>query len=194
MLIPCVHVEITWLMNSWILQLKDSNFTRLCSTKSMLTVNESFPGPTIRVRKGDTAIVNVHNYGRYGVTIHWSCLALSHITSYFFNLSHEVRFCWIQLDIWFFSTTIYEKILTIMSKITTWIPNYIVTVSSFNWSIICQGRCPDDKISHCQRWLRTPNFEKKKLGYCCSHIYLSLSLYFIFTDLEACSAIYRVHK
>lgn len=102
MLIPCVHVEITWLMNSWILQLKDSNFTRLCSTKSMLTVNESFPGPTIRVRKGDTAIVNVHNYGRYGVTIHWSCLALSHITSYFFNLSHEVRFCWIQLDIWFF--------------------------------------------------------------------------------------------
>ncbi|KAK3230310.1 hypothetical protein Dsin_002191 [Dipteronia sinensis] len=51
--------------------LRDSNFTRLCSTKSMLTVNESFPGPTIRVRKGDTAIVNVHNYGRYGVTIHW---------------------------------------------------------------------------------------------------------------------------
>ncbi|XXG69336.1 hypothetical protein AAC387_Pa06g2231 [Persea americana] len=37
----------------------------------MLTVNDSFPGPTIRVRKGDTAIVNVHNYGRYGVTIHW---------------------------------------------------------------------------------------------------------------------------
>ncbi|TXG53187.1 hypothetical protein EZV62_022356 [Acer yangbiense] len=37
----------------------------------MLTVNESFPGPTIRVRKGDTAIVNVYNYGRYDVTIHW---------------------------------------------------------------------------------------------------------------------------
>ncbi|KAK1555791.1 hypothetical protein Q3G72_031340 [Acer saccharum] len=51
--------------------LRDSNFTRLCSTKSMLTVNESFPGPTIRVQKGDTAIVNVYNYGRYDVTIHW---------------------------------------------------------------------------------------------------------------------------
>ncbi|KAL5776500.1 hypothetical protein ACOSP7_009426 [Xanthoceras sorbifolium] len=51
--------------------LRDSNFTRLCSTKSMLTVNDSFPGPTITVRKGDTAIINVHNFGRYGVTMHW---------------------------------------------------------------------------------------------------------------------------
>ncbi|KAJ8752224.1 hypothetical protein K2173_003832 [Erythroxylum novogranatense] len=51
--------------------LKETNFTRLCSTKSMLTVNDSFPGPEIRVRKGDTVFVNVHNRGTYGVTIHW---------------------------------------------------------------------------------------------------------------------------
>uniref|UniRef100_A0A2N9F193 laccase n=1 Tax=Fagus sylvatica TaxID=28930 RepID=A0A2N9F193_FAGSY len=51
--------------------LKETNFTRLCSTKSMLTVNDSFPGPTIRVHKGDTVYVNVHNRGKYGVTIHW---------------------------------------------------------------------------------------------------------------------------
>ncbi|KAM5562102.1 putative laccase-9 [Rosa sericea] len=51
--------------------LKETNFTRLCFTKPMLTVNESFPGPTIHVRKGDTAFVTVHNDGKYGVTIHW---------------------------------------------------------------------------------------------------------------------------
>ncbi|RVW94887.1 hypothetical protein CK203_034529 [Vitis vinifera] len=28
--------------------LKETNFTRLCSTKSMTTVNDSFPGPVIR--------------------------------------------------------------------------------------------------------------------------------------------------
>ncbi|KAF5467671.1 hypothetical protein F2P56_011902 [Juglans regia] len=51
--------------------LREKNFTRLCSTKSMLVVNDSFPGPVIRVHKGDTAFVNVHNQGYYGVTIHW---------------------------------------------------------------------------------------------------------------------------
>ncbi|XP_044510717.1 putative laccase-9 [Mangifera indica] len=51
--------------------LQEANFTRLCSTKSMLTVNGSFPGPTIQARRGDTMYVNVINQGRYGVTIHW---------------------------------------------------------------------------------------------------------------------------
>ncbi|XP_057986597.1 laccase-14 [Hevea brasiliensis] len=51
--------------------LKETNFTRLCSTKSMLTVNGSFPGPVIQVRRGDLVYVNVHNQGKYGVTIHW---------------------------------------------------------------------------------------------------------------------------
>ncbi|XP_030461669.2 laccase-14-like [Syzygium oleosum] len=51
--------------------LEEANFTRLCSTKSMLTVNGSFPGPEIRVHRGDTVFVNVHNHGEYGVTIHW---------------------------------------------------------------------------------------------------------------------------
>ncbi|KAK0601972.1 hypothetical protein LWI29_029204 [Acer saccharum] len=50
---------------------KESNFSRLCSTKSMLTVNDSFPGPEIHVHKGDTVFVNVHNQGTYGITIHW---------------------------------------------------------------------------------------------------------------------------
>lgn len=54
-----------------LLQLTEENFTRLCSTETMLAVNDSIPGPVIRVHKGDTMYVNVHNQGYYGVTIHW---------------------------------------------------------------------------------------------------------------------------
>ncbi|KAI8013637.1 putative laccase-9 [Camellia lanceoleosa] len=51
--------------------LKETNFTKPCITNIVLTVNGSFPGPTIHVQKGDTAFVNVHNQDDYGVTIHW---------------------------------------------------------------------------------------------------------------------------
>ncbi|KAM3759942.1 hypothetical protein ACB098_01G157500 [Castanea mollissima] len=50
---------------------KNTVFERLCSNKTMLTVNGRFPGPTIHVHKGDRAYVNVHNEASYGVTIHW---------------------------------------------------------------------------------------------------------------------------
>ncbi|XVF63220.1 hypothetical protein PTKIN_Ptkin09bG0070300 [Pterospermum kingtungense] len=50
---------------------RESNFTKFCTTKSMLVVNESYPGPEIRVHKGDTVFVNVHNQGNYGFTVHW---------------------------------------------------------------------------------------------------------------------------
>nr|POE81913.1 putative laccase-9 [Quercus suber] len=51
--------------------LAEKNFTKLCNTTRMLVVNGSIPGPVIRVHKGDTVYVNVHNQGYYGVTIHW---------------------------------------------------------------------------------------------------------------------------
>uniref|UniRef100_A0A5B7AGX6 Laccase n=1 Tax=Davidia involucrata TaxID=16924 RepID=A0A5B7AGX6_DAVIN len=51
--------------------IKETNFTRLCHTKSVLVVNDSLPGPVIRVKKGDTVFVNVHNQGDYGFTLHW---------------------------------------------------------------------------------------------------------------------------
>ncbi|XP_062098298.1 laccase-14-like [Humulus lupulus] len=50
---------------------EEKTFRRLCTTKKMLTVNGMFPGPTIRVRKGQTAFITVHNKGNYGITIHW---------------------------------------------------------------------------------------------------------------------------
>ncbi|GMI90756.1 laccase 14 [Hibiscus trionum] len=51
--------------------LQESQFTKLCSTKNILTVNGSFPGPEIRARRGDTVFVNVHNQGNSAVSMKW---------------------------------------------------------------------------------------------------------------------------
>ncbi|KAL6316001.1 hypothetical protein AAG906_014926 [Vitis piasezkii] len=50
---------------------KEASYTRLCSTKNILTVNGQFPGPTIYAKKGETIIVDVYNRGKENVTIHW---------------------------------------------------------------------------------------------------------------------------
>ncbi|XP_047312384.1 laccase-11-like [Impatiens glandulifera] len=47
------------------------NVSRLCHTKSIVTVNGKFPGPTLRVREGQRVIINVTNYANYNMSIHW---------------------------------------------------------------------------------------------------------------------------
>ncbi|KAK3138577.1 hypothetical protein QOZ80_5AG0370690 [Eleusine coracana subsp. coracana] len=48
-----------------------TNVTRLCSTKSIVTVNGQFPGPKVFAREGDHLVVKVVNNVAYNVTIHW---------------------------------------------------------------------------------------------------------------------------
>ncbi|ERN09615.1 hypothetical protein AMTRI_Chr08g202660 [Amborella trichopoda] len=43
----------------------------LCKKRVVVAVNDRFPGPTIRVREGDTLIVHVINDSPYNITIHW---------------------------------------------------------------------------------------------------------------------------
>ncbi|RVW22065.1 putative laccase-9 [Vitis vinifera] len=50
---------------------RETSYTRLCSTKNILTVNGKFPGPTIYAIKGETIIVDVYNRGKENLTIHW---------------------------------------------------------------------------------------------------------------------------
>lgn len=45
--------------------------TRLCKTKSIVTVNGKFPGPTIVAREGDRVVVNVVNHVQNNITLHW---------------------------------------------------------------------------------------------------------------------------
>ncbi|XP_044511179.1 laccase-17-like [Mangifera indica] len=47
------------------------NVTRLCHTRSIISVNGQFPGPRLVAREGDQVIVKVVNHVSNNVTIHW---------------------------------------------------------------------------------------------------------------------------
>ncbi|KAK9289447.1 hypothetical protein L1049_007602 [Liquidambar formosana] len=47
------------------------NVTRLCHTKSMVTVNGKFPGPRIIAREGDRVLIKVVNHVQNNISIHW---------------------------------------------------------------------------------------------------------------------------
>lgn len=72
-LVYCMHVVEHNLidMHYYGLQIQMANMTRLCSTKSIVTVNGQFPGPKIVAREGDRLVVKVTNHVRHNVTFHW---------------------------------------------------------------------------------------------------------------------------
>ncbi|KAI4354444.1 hypothetical protein L6164_003304 [Bauhinia variegata] len=51
--------------------IKYENVTRLCHTKSMVTVNGQFPGPRIVAREGDRLLIKVVNHVQNNISIHW---------------------------------------------------------------------------------------------------------------------------
>ncbi|GAA0185460.1 oxidase [Lithospermum erythrorhizon] len=52
-------------------EVKNLTIGRLCNQTTITAVNGSLPGPTLRVREGDTVIVHVLNKSPYEITIHW---------------------------------------------------------------------------------------------------------------------------
>ncbi|KAJ9675364.1 hypothetical protein PVL29_024345 [Vitis rotundifolia] len=64
-----LHCEASTRRHTFVV--REASYTRLCSTKNILTVNGQFPGPTIYAKKGETIIVDVYNRGKENVTIHW---------------------------------------------------------------------------------------------------------------------------
>ncbi|XP_020206175.1 laccase-17 [Cajanus cajan] len=51
--------------------IKYQNISRLCHTKSMVTVNGQFPGPRIVAREGDRLLIKVVNHVQNNISIHW---------------------------------------------------------------------------------------------------------------------------
>ncbi|XP_076920352.1 laccase-2-like [Bidens hawaiensis] len=47
------------------------NVTRLCGTKSIITVNGKLPGPRVLAREGDRVVIKVVNRVSNNITIHW---------------------------------------------------------------------------------------------------------------------------
>ncbi|MBA0644365.1 hypothetical protein Goklo_028536, partial [Gossypium klotzschianum] len=52
-------------------QIKLKNITRLCHTKSIVTVNRKFPGPRVITREGDRLVVKVVNHVPNNISSHW---------------------------------------------------------------------------------------------------------------------------
>ncbi|XP_062084995.1 laccase-17-like [Humulus lupulus] len=48
-----------------------TNVTRLCHTKSIISVNGEFPGPRIIAREGDRLLIKVVNHVPNNISIHW---------------------------------------------------------------------------------------------------------------------------
>ncbi|GJW97898.1 putative laccase [Tanacetum coccineum] len=69
LILSFIHAQAATLRYTFVVQ--ETNHTRLCTNKQLLTVNGQFPGPTITARRGDTVIVDVINRGDYNITIHW---------------------------------------------------------------------------------------------------------------------------
>ncbi|KAJ4979836.1 hypothetical protein NE237_010616 [Protea cynaroides] len=51
--------------------IKLQNVTRLCHTKSIVTVNGQFPGPPLVAREGDRVVVKVVNHAQKNISLHW---------------------------------------------------------------------------------------------------------------------------
>ncbi|KAH9701002.1 hypothetical protein WN944_027969 [Citrus x changshan-huyou] len=47
------------------------NVTRLCHTKTLVSVNGQFPGPRIVAREGDRLLIKVVNHVQHNISIHW---------------------------------------------------------------------------------------------------------------------------
>lgn len=52
-------------------QIKMHNVTRLCHTKSLVSVNGQFPGPKIIAREGDQLLIKVVNHVPNNISLHW---------------------------------------------------------------------------------------------------------------------------
>uniref|UniRef100_A0A6M2FBH1 Uncharacterized protein n=1 Tax=Populus davidiana TaxID=266767 RepID=A0A6M2FBH1_9ROSI len=83
-----------------LLQLQEAGFTRLSTTKTMLTINGSFPWPTIRARKGRYNLCQCAQLRRLwghnsGVLVRWSILIthldrIKGVLSWFFGVFEKL--------------------------------------------------------------------------------------------------------
>jgi laccase len=70
LLYHCIFIEYLY-SSFFIYKIEYMNVTRLCHTRTILSVNGKFPGPRLVAREGDTVLVKVVNHISNNVTIHW---------------------------------------------------------------------------------------------------------------------------
>ncbi|XP_068635556.1 laccase-17-like [Aristolochia californica] len=68
---PLVQAKNAGITRRYKFDIRMKNVTRLCHTKSVVTVNGKFPGPKIIAREGDNVVVKVVNNVQNNITLHW---------------------------------------------------------------------------------------------------------------------------
>lgn len=71
--------------------------TRLCGTKSIITVNGKFPGPRVLAREGDRVVIKVVNRVSNNITIHWYVLLCYTNLHLCFQLNWLVDWWWVSV-------------------------------------------------------------------------------------------------
>ncbi|XP_065869356.1 laccase-17 [Euphorbia lathyris] len=72
-----IFIMMTWfepalcITRHYKFEIKMQNVTRLCHSKSIVTVNGKFPGPRIIAREGDNLLIKVVNHVQHNISIHW---------------------------------------------------------------------------------------------------------------------------
>ncbi|KAJ0720717.1 putative laccase [Helianthus annuus] len=66
---------------SCVFQIRLQNVTRLCQSKSIITVNGKFPGPRIIAREGDRLVIKVVNHVPNNISIHWYAICIDTLYS-----------------------------------------------------------------------------------------------------------------
>ncbi|KMT18360.1 hypothetical protein BVRB_2g025150 [Beta vulgaris subsp. vulgaris] len=66
-----IDASYTGITRHYKFNIKLQNVTRLCHTKSIVTVNGQFPGPRVVAREGDRLVIKVVNHVQNNITIHW---------------------------------------------------------------------------------------------------------------------------
>ncbi|GKV01086.1 hypothetical protein SLEP1_g13675 [Rubroshorea leprosula] len=68
----CLHSKpVLGITRHYKFDIKLQNVTRLCHTKSIVSVNGQFPGPRIVAREGDQLLIKVVNHVSNNLSIHW---------------------------------------------------------------------------------------------------------------------------
>ncbi|XVE79688.1 hypothetical protein DITRI_Ditri14bG0077900 [Diplodiscus trichospermus] len=71
-MISCLYPQpVLGITRHYKFDIKLQNVTRLCHTKSIVSVNGQFPGPRIAAREGDQLLIEVVNHVPRNITIHW---------------------------------------------------------------------------------------------------------------------------
>nr|ABW81073.1 unknown [Tarenaya spinosa] len=65
------NVESAGITRHYKFNIQLKNVTRLCKTRSILTVNGEFPGPRVIAREGDNLLIKVVNHVSTNISIHW---------------------------------------------------------------------------------------------------------------------------